>query len=616
MLPLSNVDEKLIADLEKMRFSNNSKKLTSLLGDHFHYVKHIGSGEGGEVYLCRYTGSDENIKKLCDAHSRLCVKIASRKNALNHEAAVIDDLYKKHSAISKDLKFVVGIPVKEKEDTAALLINYVSFNDSPAAPLEYSLKSFLKSFYHAVVNGSVAHKHLSDKCHQGLYDDIGIMLVQLINQMQSIVMQLHELGYIHLDIASRNFVLNKPVVDGDGNILELSLVLCDYGLSGKLNNQGIVNTQSQQNMKPITARNYQDIVDNIATTRTDIFALKTAIIGMISMVVTDLMQDYNILSVGQNSTEHFKILRTSHEYFRNDNIVMSEYLSKLLLFIDNCPERHVKNHIKYLILYYREYLLTLPKDDLNVTEATYFDRFKLLSANEKYITSIIDNKIEHFKDINNKNELQALLLSLRRLLTIPVSEAFRKSVKYQEISAIDNSEKLRSYLAEKIKIKKEKRHVHEGISNPTIDEKSPQVEWVDKLNKNMLLWFESRKENMQEIKWFGEEMKTRVTDIINDIMSGNISQLSDAQNKYIEIARDIAHKIHEKHNIQSSSAQGNQKGLVAKVGIFVSGYEGEQGKQSKEVLRNTNVKVSGYEGEQLPRGDDTKSNKHKKKRDL
>ncbi len=609
MFNSGDVQAKTPAELEKLDFDKNVNKLKNLLGEDFHYIKHLGAGVAGDVYLCRYTGNHENIKKLCDIQSRLCVKIPAKKFDLNDESALAEELFQKQSSPIENQKYIVGVPIKNQETVVALCMNYVSTKDTATETIAFSLKSFLKSFFQSIVYGHVKHKEFSDKVHNGLYQDIGIHCVQLINEMHSILKQFNAMGYLHLDIGARNFILNKPIVDDDGNLLKLSLVLCDYGLSGKCNEQGVVNTVHQSNKKPLTARDYHDIAENKASVHTDIYALKTAIIGMIALIITDVMHDYSILTVGQKTIEEFYEMRTKKEYYKSDTIVLTQFLQCMTSFMSLCPDPHVRNQINQLIFYFREYILTLPDDNLSGDLMHQFDQDKLMLANEKYFNHVVESKCNNIKDINNENEIMSLLLSIKRLMMIPVTEEFKKSAKYQQIKALDNGDKIRDYIADRVKV--ENIAAAKAKLDPIVTEGSAQLKWIDKINQHLNEWRENRKENFQEIKWFGQEIEKRANQIINDIITGKIKSLDEAQQQYINIVRDINHKI----SVKKNSSQDKPPSLLSKMTLNTTGYASAQTNQTEVEPIDVPKNVSGYEGEQIEQKEIVRQHPGRKKRD-
>lgn len=597
------------ASLEKAEYDKYGNKLRALLGNDFHYLKHVGTGISGDVYLCKYTGHVENIKQLCDEQGRLCVKIADKNYKLDDESIIAEELFQKQIPITRDLINIVGVAIKDREAIVALCMNYVSFKEMPTDTITFSLKSFLKTFYQSIVNGHVRHKEFPDKVLNGFYQDIGIFCVQMINEMQSILRQFNTMGYLHLDVGARNFILNKPIVDNEGNVIKLPLVLCDYGLSGKCNEHGVVNTTPQYNKKPLTARNYQDISENKATVLTDIFAIKTAIIGMISLIISNMLQDYSILSIGQKSIEQFHQMRTEHEYFKSDTIVLTQFLQLMMQHIDHCSDRHVRNQINHLMVYFREYILTLPNPNLSGEVMHQHDQEKLLSINVKYFNSVIESKITHIKDINNDDELMSFLMSIKRLMVIPVTGEFRSSAKYQQFMALDTIDKLRHYLADKVTFKSQPSEKHHLDS--VITEGAPQIAWITKINEFLNQWHDNRKDNVLEIKWVDEEMTQRTYQIIDKIMDGKIKSYEEARGEYLSLLNDINNKI----NIKRQSSFGKYAGVLLNIPVNVAGYEFENKSKEREASFKEQSNVGGYEGQQEISKENIPPRRNSKKKD-
>ena len=236
----------VVPGITKKTIDNNmviqdvSRKLREKLGRDFTYIKHIGAGVGGNVYLCEYTGNNKKIKDLCDVNNRISVKILFNEDEIKHETEVAYELYKKLN--KKQSRHNIGMPIKKDKKIVALAMPYISYIPSPTEPSEDSLKSYLKKFYQVIVAGSVDTKNITNNMHKALYDDYGIMFAQLINEMHAIMFEFHKMGYLHLDIASRNFILNKLIRDAEGNPVKFTLTLCDYGHAGKMTKGGVVNT--------------------------------------------------------------------------------------------------------------------------------------------------------------------------------------------------------------------------------------------------------------------------------------------------------------------------------------------------------------------------------------
>src|SRR5690242_7706418 len=84
--------------------SNNSSvkdvllrsKVHQILGIDFEYVLELGGGTGGEVLLCKYKGSDLNIKKLCILGDFIAVKFPAENMDIQQECHIAQFLNSKH----------------------------------------------------------------------------------------------------------------------------------------------------------------------------------------------------------------------------------------------------------------------------------------------------------------------------------------------------------------------------------------------------------------------------------------------------------------------------------------------------------------------------------------
>lgn len=514
-------------------------RIRELLGIDFLYLKHIGAGISGNVYLCEYTGNDTNIKSLCDSNNRLSVKIPMNDRELLREAEIAQQLYDKRSARQIQLRHLIGIPIKKDEKIIALITPYISYLSAQNDVQEDSLKSYLKCFYDAIIKGSVPNKEISDKFHNALYNDYQIMCVQFINEMHSIILEFHALGFLHLDIASRNFILNKPVIDSEGNFIKFALTLCDYGHADRMVN-GSVNTYHQRNNKPLTARDHQDIVSHIATPKTDIFAFKCAVIGMLSMTVADLMHDYSILDIGQKSIIEFREIRSKKEsLYREDTAVLAIYLNKLIEHIKFCSDVNIGRKARELIDLYKNYLGAMPLDKQDITKVHELDHDSLLFANDMFFKSVIKNRESDIENVNNLDELKRFMLSVKRLMQVPVSKAFEKSDLYTQVKELDSIDKVKRF------IKSQRTQFVQSSQKENIEPVllggSDKFKWIDMLENAILNW--KSQHNIKENKWFGNEFEKNVNDIINGIMKGKITSLEIAQEILDKVKEDFAHKI-------------------------------------------------------------------------
>lgn len=517
-------------------------KLKEKLGKDFTYIKHIGAGVEGNVYLCEYTGTDKKIRSICDVNNRISVKILFNKNEIKHEAEIAYDLYKKLTKKQKQARHNIGIPIKKNRKTIALVMQYISYNASPTEPLEDSLKSYLKKFYQVVVAGSVDSKNITNKMHKALYDDYGIMFAQLINEMHTIMYEFHKIGYLHLDIAARNFILSNIITDAKGNPLKLALILCDYGHSGKMTKRGIVNTHKQQGRKPVTARNYHELANNIASVQTDIFAFKCAVIGMLSLTVANLMHDYNVLSIGQESIKQFKEMRVNKKSsYQDDLTVLNSYFNKLSDLIRLCCDTHIKKQAKEFINSYKKYLLAIPSDDASLAESHDFDYKLLLNTNTEFFKTIIQSKIKEITDVNHISQLENFLLSIKRLMEIPLPNDFKNSEQYIEIKGLDSIEKVQKYLIEKYD-SVSRVHVKQGDNiGKSLVEGSEKLKWIDMLDDAIRKW--NLEHNELDVKWYGKEFEKQVNAIINKIIKGEITLFNDVTEQLNSIAMSLTDKI-------------------------------------------------------------------------
>ncbi len=187
-------------------------KLQTWLGEDFDVLKELGSGAGGKVYLCKYLGNNANIKKICDDQNLIAVKIPNAHIDIGRECQIIDHL--KDTSISG---LNIGLAIKHEEQYKAILLQYISYKLTQSEPQADSVQSFLRNFYIHIVSQNLSNNHYNDNILQALTSDLSIIFAQLINEMQSCQFKLHNMGLLHLDTGSRNFLLQKPQIDEEGN---------------------------------------------------------------------------------------------------------------------------------------------------------------------------------------------------------------------------------------------------------------------------------------------------------------------------------------------------------------------------------------------------------------
>lgn len=518
-----------------------NSELRKMLGGDFIYLKHIGAGMFGNVYLCKYSGNDEQIRSLCvrgpDSKDYISVKILFEQHKIKHEADIAHDLFQNRASDESLPRYTVGVPLKQGDVTIALIMPYYSYKtNSQGKPQESSLAAYLKNFYANVVSGSVHNKNPSDPMHSAFYKDYGIMQAQLINEMQEIVFGLHSKGYLHLDTASRNFVLIPPDTDR-GNIIQLRLILCDYGHTAKMSD-GIVKTDKGK--KPLAARDNQDIEKNIATVKTDIFALKCAVLGMISMSLSNLMHDNKVLNIGVDTPEEFIQKRIdNNSYFRNDITVLTAYLHNLSRYLNGCPDHNIKTQAELLIKVYRKYIATMPPKDMSPDEADQFDQKLLLTCNANYFEALIKSKAEAMRHINSKETLQPFLLSRSRLMKIPLPDDFKKTEFYREFIAIDTIEKVRAFIK---KFKPKEDHYKQQYKKLAAD--SEESKWVTKLDDAKEKW--KQEHGAVEVTWAVRNFEKHVDRIKKRIIDGVIKSSDQVEDQLQNVIQLLNFKIAQK----------------------------------------------------------------------
>lgn len=459
------------------------EKIRTLLGDDYKFISVLGTGAGGQVLLCQYAGTDEEVKNLCDVQNHIAVKLPSLHIDLTEESRIAQLL--KNSSIPG---VNIGLPVIRDSQCIATLLQFVSYRAPPSGPEADSVKSFFRKFYKNIVANNLSKHDHGDFITNALSADIGVIFAQLINEMQQCQSQLHKLGILHLDTGSRNFLLQAPMKDSNDNFIKFPLVICDYGHSALMQMDGTVNVSLVQG-KPSTSRDAQAVNNDIATIRTDIFALKCTLLGMISMATTNLEYDTNILSISQSDTVNFKDLRKYIPCFQNDTCLLAAYLKNLCDHLKLCPDQNISDQTRLFIKMYSNYICTMPPDTSDFKTSQNFDRKLLLDTNVEFFQTLIRQCVNNLYKVEDNKKFEDFLLTISRLLALPVTEHFKGTPLFKHCTELTDV----SMAKEFAKIYFDPMHV---LNMPTLDMKFPIVGepihmyWIIAVNKQRKKWFD------------------------------------------------------------------------------------------------------------------------------
>lgn len=539
------------------------EKLQTWLEEDFNVLNELGSGAGGKVFLCKYLGNNENIKKVCDEHNLIAVKIPNAHIDIDRECQVIDFL--KDKSISG---LNIGLAVKFEEQYKAILLQYISYKFLQSEPQADSVNSFLRNFYISIVAQNLSRNHYDDNILKALTSDLGIVFAQLINEMQSCQFKLHDLGLVHLDTGSRNFLLQSPQLDSMSNFLKFPLVLCDYGHTAMMQSDGTVDV-SQIARKPSTSRDARAVNNEIATIRTDIFALKCSLLGMVSVAIADLQFDTSILNIGQSDMTNFKNLRKFIPCFQHDSHILAAYLKNLCDHIKNCPDQNIKEQTQIFIKMYSSYLCTMPDDIQDSRAVDDFDRKLLLNTNVEFFKYIIRQRINGLHMVEDNEKFESFLLTIKRILSLPVTEDFKDSKLFKDCCALTDVNMAKVFA-------KEYFNPMQVLNMPPLDIKFPiagepmHLYWIISVNKQRTKWLEHLRTDIDTAD-IQEEFNQRTWKLISFISQGKYDSaepiskilyktLQDANNRLAELRSNSSQENSEEENKTPSPRSENLEG--------------------------------------------------------
>ncbi len=523
-------------------------KVQQILGNDFVFISRLGGGEGGQVVLCQYKGEDQKIRRLCNVGNLIAVKFPAEGMNLKNECLIAQFLNTRHTGHEiADLN--IGFPTNDQY--AALLLQYVPYKYSTNPPQSASIVSYLQYFYGEVVVTNSSRNPPNDPIMKAFCNDIGIIFAQFINEMQRCQFKLHNLRFLHLDTAARNFLLQAPQVDSTSNFLKFPLVLCDYGHTAQMDGNGAVNV-SQVQRKPSTSRDFQAVKHNIATTQTDLFSLKCSCIGMVAVAIAEMEHDYNVLDIGQDKILYFKQQRCDLSLFRNDSHILAAYLCNLCEYLAKCPDNNIKDQTRLFIKIYSNYICKMPDSNMDMNAAHKFDENLLLISNTEYFKALVRSHVNALHRVDEDSSFESFLLTIKRLLTLPVTDEFRSSELFSKCQNLTDLVKAKQFAKEHYDPMQVLNAVPLDIRFPIVNEPL-QLYWIIFVNKVRKSWLENLPEDIdtEEIK---ANIDEKVERLINLIDQNQCPSLRDVKYTLNKIEVDTNRRIQQLQSLNEESS--------------------------------------------------------------
>ncbi|MGE3920614.1 MAG: protein kinase [Gammaproteobacteria bacterium] len=319
----------------------------------FRHIEELGKGQFGIVSLYQYKGSDEAIKQLCDSNGRIAIKVFNQVD--ENELQIAEHFQTVGRTEGEASLYNVTKPLKDGDQLIGILSQYIAYDNSPKNPKASDLQAFIKD---------VARDEFEPKIGKAFRSDLAMNMNQLMTSMQEGQNALHDIGVIHLDTSTRNYLLNKAEIDDKGRPV-FSVTIADYGLSKVITENEDFAVIDGPTL-PSRWMDFDSIFKSTATVRTDLFALKASMMGMIGLVLGQ-EQEKDVLALGGD----FLDLRSTS--YRDDNATLMKYLQNVEELINTCKDDYKKKELQTLVDCFKPFLTSMPEPSLSSAEACQAD---------------------------------------------------------------------------------------------------------------------------------------------------------------------------------------------------------------------------------------------------
>ncbi len=487
--------------------------------------KPLGIGKTSEPILVRYTGSDPNIKKfgtdlvLKRTHRQAEKSSRPFQHSLQYEVENIDAINEQFPKVQPQ-QVIIG----------------ASIDLSSAEGIETAIIMPLIS-YSAEAKPANAYQYLNLAVHNSDPEfsrtRIANTLNDFIHNIQSAVQELHGLGYLHLDGALRNYMLQHTKKEGAG---EFAFKLIDLGLSRPIVvEKGLATLLPIE--QPLTILDKRALYLENGARRvsivTDLFQMRCMMLEMVGLAVG--LSQNEILGLKDKEGKEIPLRgyeKARRAYASDDELLVCltnnliHYLKKRELF-----EEKAQPLLIWLNAYH-PYMTQLPAytlEEISTKEGALAVAEKDLKQFNKYA------KIFAKEIAQAANELSERPPSISRQVSAPFIESeedsilqYRKPALTLSLDGQKKSDRLftqrRSSFSELYKFKNLLTEVRE-----TANVLKPQIDF------NLMLGF---------------------NDILKKIENVNIEEMNQSQCKYLweeitKIAVEQAKKIHvNKHAVE------------------------------------------------------------------
>ena len=357
----------------------------------FEVMKPLGEGKAGCVQLVRYLGNNTELLKICP--TRLYALKKFKRGVVNANEIEITQamglgnfaLYEETSSLPEENSLIMH---------KVLIMSFIHYDDHHASS---NLNFFLKH----LCNNTPFHRQPDKFSGLGIQsafaqNHLAITLCQIFYSIKRELNRLHAKGFYHLDLALRNFLIDKPILE-DGQVVHFSVKLVDYGLSQRITheNNGVV-TISPKELWPIKSLDRRCLLKNEATLATDLYALRIVCLGMLGILYGK--KETDIIRLPFENTSHLSSFLANFKYQEND-------ADRLLIYLNKVKKLMAKHHdfrqseLALFLGAYGSYLISPPSarnlnDIHSIEEARVQDNALFTQATEEFIKAISERKYQ------------------------------------------------------------------------------------------------------------------------------------------------------------------------------------------------------------------------------
>lgn len=382
----------------------------------FEKITVLGSGNFGKVILYKYEGEDPKVQSLCDKFGRIAIKLSEPLS--DQEVLIAQHIAKSQRENPKINLSDVNIisTIKEQDEIIGILTQYECYTNSTQGHI-HETSANLETFLRNTFNSRGIAFQTGPEIRSAMKQNYGIFMGQIASSMYRAQSQLHQLSLLHLDTATRNFLINTDV-DDMGNLMRIRVKISDYGQSCVLPPGEQFGTFINPEQTPLKWIDYQGLWKRKPSILTDLFAQKTSIIGMIGLTLIDCNKEGEILKrppISPNQT---------------DKEVLTHYLHYIKYLAGQQFSWQKKQELERFISCYEEYLTTMP-DTADFWAAQEQDRQLFLKANTRFVAQCYQQLVKE------QAHPEELLVSLQRLQYIEINDAELQNVIQNQIEQLN-----------------------------------------------------------------------------------------------------------------------------------------------------------------------------------